>query len=129
MSIIIFHLTFFLLEDLGQLAPEAQVGKQVTLRGFPYQNEGEWVLASEPNIPSCCLKKQSYLRLEGAFPHLPTSRAIEVTGQLTYDKGWILKDGKLKEASHWSLEWVLPILAVIAFLFFLIRKRIIKLLE
>ena len=126
MSTIIFHLTFFLLADLSQLAlaPEAESDKQVTLRGFPYQNEGgEWVLASEPNIPSCCLKKHSYIRLEGAFPDLPTSRAIEVTGLLTFDKGWILKDVNLKEASHSDLEWIFPLLAAAAFLFFTRKLR------
>lgn len=49
----IYPLTF---DQLGTPALSNVENKQVRIRGFLYQNaQGEWILASQPNLKSCCV--------------------------------------------------------------------------
>lgn len=73
-------------------SPEKWKGQEIAIRGFLYQKEGKTVLASEPNIPSCCLGKENkpYLVLQGDFPP-PSNQIALVEGSI------------VKEASHWTM--------------------------
>jgi hypothetical protein len=78
--------------------------KKITIKGFLYKNSNEnWILASEPNLKSCCvgshLKLNSQIIVYGDLPINPTSRAISIEGKLQITS----KDSKyfysLKEAT------------------------------
>lgn len=79
-------------QDLAQESPDQYIGKQIEIRGFPYQSEsGDWILAGEPQLKSCCVgspqnaKKQIWLdHLESK---LPLYQAISVSGELSYYNG------------------------------------------
>lgn len=62
-------------------------GQEVEIRGFLYQNnKGSWVLASEPNLRTCCVGSQANLHrqifIKGEFAKPPfTTRAVAVQGR------------------------------------------------
>ena len=61
--------------------------KKITIKGFLYKNNNEnWILASEPNLKSCCvgshLKLNSQIIVYGDLPINPTSRAVSIEGKL-----------------------------------------------
>lgn len=89
-------------------APEKWEGQEIALKGFLYQKEGQTLLALEPNIPSCCLKKKPSLLLDGDFPDL-ASRAVLVQGQMMKgSSGWTMRAAKqVEEKSNTEETWAL----------------------
>ncbi len=74
--------------DLSQMK-ESQFsnwnGKVVSVRGFLYQSdEGKWILASTPNLKTCCVgkgtKALSQIQVEGDLETPSAGRAVNLQG-------------------------------------------------
>lgn len=73
-------LTFF---DLDKPNVESYFDKEVTIVGFLACNEQkEWFLARQPNIKSCCLKKQLTVRLGVEISSDQKNQVVRVEGIL-----------------------------------------------
>jgi len=89
--------------------PEIAQDKQIEISGFLYQSpEHGWVLASEPNLKSCCVgndkQKNKQLLVEGKMKGLPSSAtAIALRGVLVVDLNNYFPY-KLKDAEGVSQE-------------------------
>ena len=88
-------------------------------RGFVYQTEsGEWVLATEPDLKSCCLGKKGQIYLDGDFSRCQSHQAYTLKGTLN---GNHLEGAQLIEKGSFPLS---PLLFL---LFFIpIIKKLIK---
>lgn len=65
------------------LVKETYEGKQLNVKGFLYQKaDGEWILASQPNLRSCCVGASQHvgrqLLVEGEFN--PDDKVVEIEG-------------------------------------------------
>lgn len=69
-------------------------GKEVNMVGFLIADEhGEWFLAKQPNIKSCCMGKHTKIRLLGEFSSDLMNQVIRVQG--VYQKGYSLESAML----------------------------------
>ncbi|MCP5469645.1 MAG: hypothetical protein H7A36_03975 [Chlamydiales bacterium] len=83
-------------------------------KGFIYKHEGEWVLAEEPNLKTCCLRKESLLILEGDFSKTTPFQAYTVKGTLSEGR---LVDAHVTEGGSFPLVSLL-VLVLIAIPYF-----------
>lgn len=65
-------------------------GQEVEVRGFVYESkQGKVVLASQPNLKSCCVGSTKKIRnqivLLGDLPEIPLQRAVTVQGYFVTD--------------------------------------------
>lgn len=77
------------------------VGQKIEIRGFlyPYE-ENVWVLASEPNLKTCCVgKKKTQVFVEGAFSDMPSGYVVNVQGELSLDpqRGYVLRNAQINK--------------------------------
>jgi hypothetical protein len=107
--------TLLTFQELELNPPESVLqkhhGEKVQIRGFPYQtSEGNWVLAGESDLKSCCVgsdrnrsRQIILVEEEGSYtPH----QVIEVIGMLDYRDGrWLLEDYQVHQ-SNYSLVWL-----------------------
>lgn len=127
------------LRDLGIQAKVFKEGssENVRVRGFLYQKNGKWILASEPNLKSCCVgamhKKQSQLWVNSTqLPDHPPLRAVTLRGKLEEhfsDDGqvyWELAEASVEERRFKPWPWLLGTLIGVTFLgwaFWVLRRR------
>ena len=80
-------------------------------RGYVYPKDDGWVLASEPNLKTCCLNKQDDLiALHGDFSACQTHHAYTVIGRLEDHE---LFDAQLSSKLHFPFWTLLAALAVL----------------
>ncbi len=98
----------------------------IEIRGFLYQTpKGEWILAAEPNLKSCCLgsheKKARQIILIGQFDRTAINRVITVQGRLvanealhgvpilpfSLEEAHVLKDLPLSPSFIWGSLFLL----------------------
>lgn len=65
-------------------------GREVTVRGFLYQSlDGRWILASEPNLKTCCVgsprKVWQQIIVDGEFESVPANKVVQIAGTLRVD--------------------------------------------
>lgn len=77
-------------------------GKEISIRGFLYQNqEGRWVLAKEPNLKTCCLSSQSNLErqlfLESSFSADKINSIITLKGIFQKEKNSLTRIELIKD--------------------------------
>lgn len=98
----------------------------VAMRGFLYEGkEGERVLASQPNLKSCCIDKEPVqIIVEGDMESVNSSRVVFLQGDLKNEepKKYRLRKAKVVNDEHASHTWMVVGLGVvmvgIAFVFF-----------
>lgn len=110
----------------------------VEVRGFVYQNDdNEWILSCDPNVPSCCRKSDSLCRkifLTGASFQPDLSRLAVVEGVFTVEevksdegkpaKLLHLENPEIKEEAHSSLALILALLGgAILIVYLFLRRR------
>jgi hypothetical protein len=67
--------------DLLERNSASYDGREVTMRGFLYQlQDGQWVLAQQPNLRTCCVQKNSYVLLNGNGLLKVTDTAVSIEG-------------------------------------------------
>ena len=104
-------------ENLSELSSS----KEIRIRGFLYQSrEGQWILAPEPNLKSCCIgsshQAAKQIILSGNYNKKKINEVIAVEGSLTReDSRYYLKGEKLIESKKNHL-WIY-IGALIVFIF------------
>lgn len=86
---------FFLIGEVarlsfGGLEQKEYSGEEVQVRGFYYETaEGRHVLASQPNLRSCCVgsrkKVSEQIALIGDLPAIPLKRAVTLQGNFSAD--------------------------------------------
>lgn len=105
--------------------------KKISIRGFPYRTpSGSWVLASQPNLKSCCigssLKQNEQIHLIGTIPDELSSSAVTLTGKLeiaqTKESLYRLKDPSIISQQKISLKLPIFILIALIISFLLLRK-------
>ncbi len=110
--------------DLSQVAENSQI----ELRGFVYAKEdGQHVLAAQPNLRSCCLdsnKNKEIVYLTGPLPNWDSTRAVTLQGQLSSQNGVkTLVDAKiLKKTSSYAYIWGLLLFIASGILWITYRK-------
>lgn len=90
-SLIISELNSLERVSLNRLTPELSE-EMVEVRGFTYRTErGEWVLAGQPNLKSCCTgsenRRSEQIVLRGWGGEEPSRRAVKVRGLLKCEGG------------------------------------------
>jgi hypothetical protein len=97
--------------------------QEVIIRGFLYSvgNDG-WILASEPNLKSCCVgasgKRSLQIYAEGSLPKEPTRAAILVQGTLKITPGTLKPFYALEQAFiseeplSLSIVWIVALACV-----------------
>ncbi|MCH9611226.1 MAG: hypothetical protein S4CHLAM81_13970 [Chlamydiales bacterium] len=91
-------------------------------KGFIYKTDsGQWVLASEPNLKSCCLGKEGQLILEGnqQFNRCAPYRVYTVKGTL---QGDTIQDAKICSIEPGTLFWVILFITLLALSKVITRK-------
>lgn len=125
----------FTFQELKQ-NPDIEVinGKVVSIRGFLYQSkDSEWILASEPNLKTCCVgsrgKADQQIALIGNFEGVPLQRVITVRGSLHVEKNpsvagkqnFSLTNVEYVSSSSGMWMWIVGFL-LIGLAFFMLRK-------
>lgn len=90
---LLFFAPFFAFSEPGEVSllelerVDLSLPKRVHIRGFLYRTEkGEWVLAAEPNLKSCCIGKKSQVQVIGDFPN-SFKTAVTLEGDLIANQG------------------------------------------
>lgn len=97
------YLTF---DDLANQEKVAtNINTSVQMRGFLYRrdSDGLWILASQPNIRSCCLGRFAQkISLQGLFSDTDEQRLVEVEGRLIFlsDGTYALDSVSLHDRQH-----------------------------
>lgn len=103
-------------------------GQTVNIRGFLYQEpEGQWILASEPNLKTCCIgtskKVTQQIFLSAPFTAEALRHAVTVKGDFVIKPIWN-KDGSLHQLyqldnpillSSAKIQWSWPTVGLIVF--------------
>lgn len=109
--------------------------RQVKIRGFLYHTQEKgWILASEPNLKSCCLgnpekiNQQIFVSETSALRQSNHAVIIEGTFQTEVVEGrrvHQLTNGRILEEtkSYWSLG-VFGILGIVAFSLYKLKRRV-----
>jgi hypothetical protein len=64
-------------------APGAYVGQTLAVRGFLYQTaEGGWVLATEPNLKTCCVGRAQHIEIIGNVGPVSVGTIAVVQGRV-----------------------------------------------
>lgn len=135
-------LTFGILQEgysswnLSRTLPEtllAYESQQVTIRGFLYLADDAWILASEPNLKSCCVgasnKRGLQLVVQGSLPKESATTALLVQGNFKITPGSLQSFYTLEQAFiveeplSFSLFWGAAIACVCMFLIFYFWKK------
>lgn len=100
--------------DISHLESElsAYHQKEVTIRGFLYQGEeGNWVIASEPSLRSCCVgakgKMAQQIVLKDEVIGEKQQRAVTLQGRFYVDPIWNI-DGSFKQLYRLDHAIILP---------------------
>lgn len=124
------HLPMEVTETTVELLIEQSAfhGQSVNIRGFLYQEpEGQWILASEPNLKTCCMgtskKVAQQIFLSGPFAAETLRHAVTVQGDFVIKPIWN-KDGSLRQLyqldnpiliSSAKIQWSWPTVGLIVF--------------
>jgi hypothetical protein len=102
-------------------------GEKITIKGFLYLAEDQWILSPEPNLRTCCVgvqhKKDSQIVLEGEFALNPY-QVVHVEGIFFLNRvtgNYQLLQAHLKDSSS-KFPWsTICIICMLAFCFFVYR--------
>lgn len=116
---------FYKLSDLKEKAGELS-GQRVLVKGFLYHDGKKWILAEEPNLKQCCIKKcEHQIIVEGDFETPSPDAAIQVSG--LFFEGTYLKEALILEPKpfpYWTTGFLL--LALFCSISLKIRKRLMN---
>lgn len=103
-------------------------GERVLMRGFLYsKDDGTCILASEPNIRSCCLHKKQQIVVLGDFSEVASHQAVDIEGILAADhEQFILSDAAIipKQSSGIVLAIIVAIILLSGIIYFRIRQHV-----
>lgn len=104
------HFSLFSTEMYTFQQLPAESGKEIEIRGFLYPNsEGKWILASEPNLRTCCVgnpdKAAQQIQIENLAITDSPSQAVLVRG-VFLNEGKYYKMDKAEIIPH-ETEWLL----------------------
>lgn len=109
-----------------------QEGDIVELKGFLYPlDQNEWILASEPNLKSCCIgsitKNSSQITLVGDFSRFSTHTPLTCRGVFHFSENgkYFLRDVEMNQKEVFPLWTLSAIICIIAAALFipLVRRR------
>ena len=95
-----------------ELSSQHLDGKEIAIKGFLYKSlEDKWILASEPNLKSCCVgskeKHDKQIYLEGFLSNDPPLHAVMAEGRFKVRNNvYTLSEVKLIEENkpfHWMI--------------------------
>jgi len=107
---LILSFSLFEFTSKGKETLSTYEGEEITLRGFLYQSEqGEMVLAPEPNLRSCCIGQGKKLASQVILKGFPTqevsSLPVEIKGLFHIKEGrYCLDQGELLKSSRTPFE-------------------------
>lgn len=105
---------------------ELNLPQEVTLRGFLYSKEDQWVLSSEPNLKTCCIgKKGVHVLLDKSFNPSQVNTVVTLQGVLTKENFYLLKEVKILEGST-DQSFLYVLLLAMPVLFLISYKRGLK---
>jgi hypothetical protein len=115
-------------EDLKSLSSN----QEIVIRGFLYKSaDHRWILASEPNVKSCCIGHshlaEKQITLDGEFNEYEISQVIEVKGIWQHHPSYKLFQAQLvptKRPYAQLMAIFLGFMMLVAFIGFLRRKRV-----
>ncbi len=108
--------------------PQVAENSQIELRGFVYAKEdGQHVLAAQPNLRSCCLdhnKNKEIVYLTGGLPNWNSTRAVTLQGQLSSQNGVrTLIDAKIVEKkTSYGIIWSLFLMIIVGLLWLFFQR-------
>lgn len=103
--------------------------QEVSMRGFLYQTDDRWILASEPNLKSCCIgslhKSSTQIALSGTYEIALINRAVTIQGVLTKNPkkegaGYIFENERIVTKNPKNHFWLL--LGLVLFLGLIAKK-------
>lgn len=104
-------------------------GQRIRLRGFIYKTaDGEFIIAPEPNLKSCCLHKSHLIYLKSNQLTVSENIPMEIEGSLELNgKQLFLAEISQPEAITTPLEWrAFLLVATLTTLFFWLWGRLKK---
>lgn len=117
----------------AQLTDANWIGREVIIRGFLYKKDGLQILASEPNLKTCCIgaahKKDNQVVIQNPLPDHPLERTVRIKGRLAYNKGalsYSIEDASIMAEEKSSRLGSLLILGLIGLGIVLFKSNLLK---
>lgn len=115
--------------DLASSKISEKEGQTVIIRGFLYQEiSGQYILASEPNLKSCCVgnaqNSNRQIAVLGSLPKQLPKSAITVKGVFSAESKFLLKDAEVlpEDGIRGKLFWGSLLLILLASSLYLIYR-------
>lgn len=119
-----FFSCIFLLIISFQNIGETQEGQTARIRGFLYEVDGQKILASQPNLKTCCLGKEQTIAVEGSFLPPPSHQVVLIEGIIFKNQSrMVLSDAHIvaEKPNYWPI--IAGISTCIGILATLLMKR------
>lgn len=126
------ELSFQTLIDMEEISPKFVSewnGKEVSLRGYVYDDAGKWVVSCDPNLPSCCRRSGPFRRvfLHGDLAEADKHQMATVQGTFEIREGsdhpLHLHNARFHSVEPDKTLYLILIIAIAAVMAIVLRRR------